>query len=991
MFDDLQQIILYVKADSTVGEIVDEYGQSTSVTKAITRGVEALLCLRVLRDGNAYPFEQLNSFVSWDCLLDNDWNIATVPKLRADNENIAIVSGVLNAGTDEEKAYTEIRIPLLETDTVELNEAIAGKDDIPLGVELCGFAAGRTKPAFVLQFDLPVRNRRGNAGMGSPTPVGDGNYWTTEQTKAYIQQILEYEFSEDNASWHEVQTSDDVYFRSRFPGGEWSEGYSIPKGKDGTNLVPSASGTLAERDYYNNELKGFVYGVPDESAIYFKLSDLNGDWSEAFPIIQSKGDKGNKGDQGDTGLQGIQGEKGDKGDTGDRGLPGDTGAKGDKGDQGDKGDTGEKGDGVKIDMAGSLDNKSVYDDADRGFTYLDSDNNHLYLKLSDDFADWSSPAPGGIQGAKGEKGDQGIQGIQGDRGENATVEQDFIFTSDDVFGGSLVIEGTKTIAQIELYDAMGNGQSVKTGDPDSPVMITSEWNNNRTVIYFGQSDVSNGGRIRFAQGISGLSPYQIWLQNGHEGSEEAYLNWVKIQGVRYDFTQNELDNNVLSIGEIINIVAVSDETGRQWQLPQNAVTYGSASTQIDISGIMAMRNIVELQGTWQLVLAGGDKGDKGDAFSFNDFTQEQLEVLRSGSRFLEFQQSDLSESFSLSIAGTASVASIIDEAGKQWQFPQNAVEYLEETTKIDISGIMAMRNITSIPETWKIVFAGGAKGDPGTVAFEDLSLEQIAMLKGEKGDKGDTGDVGSQGTQGLQGEQGPQGEQGLQGLQGVQGDIGPQGSQGIQGEQGDSAYQVWLDAGNVGTEVDFIASIKGDKGDTGDVGAQGPQGEQGIQGLQGVQGEVGPQGEQGIQGIRGDQGIQGEQGDSAYDLWIAAGNTGTEADFFDYTEGKRAQTVQFATGGNLNIDASHMGKIIEVNSSSYSSVTIQEDSIVDLPIGSVFVIDRLGTGGVDVKTELVSPVIINGDDEPRMIAQQYAGVTLRKIAANSWIIQGSVL
>ena len=197
MFEDLQQIILYVKADSTVGEIVDEYGQSTSVSKAITRGVEALLCLRLLRDGNAYPFEQLSSFVSWDCLLDNDWNIATVPKLRADNENISVVSGVLNVGTDEEKAYTEIRIPLLETDTVELNEAIAGKDDITLGVELCGFAAGRTKPAFVLQFDLPVRNRRGNAGMGFPTPVGDGNYWTTEQTKAYIQQVLEYEFSED--------------------------------------------------------------------------------------------------------------------------------------------------------------------------------------------------------------------------------------------------------------------------------------------------------------------------------------------------------------------------------------------------------------------------------------------------------------------------------------------------------------------------------------------------------------------------------------------------------------------------------------------------------------------------------------------------------------------------------------------------------------------------------------------------------------------------
>ena len=613
MFEDLQQIILYVKADSTVGEIVDEYGQSTSVSKAITRGVEALLCLRVLRDGNAYPFEQLSSFVSWDCLLDNDWNIATVPKLRADNENISVVSGILNPGTDEEKAYTEIRIPLLETDTVELNEAISGKDDITLGVELCGFAAGRTKPAFVLQFDLPIRNRRGNAGMGSPTPVGEGNYWTTEQTKAYIRQVLEYEFSEDNGSWHEAQTADDVYFRSRFPEGEWSEGYGIPKGKDGNNLVPSASGTLLERDNFDNELKGFVYGVPGESAIYFKLSDTSGDWSAAYPIIQSQGEKGDKGDTGDIGPQGPQGEKGDKGDTGDRGVPGDTGAKGDKGDQGEKGDPGEKGDGVKVDMAGPLSERHIYDDANRSFTFLDTDNNHIYLKLSDDFADWSAPAPGGIQGVKGDKGDTGDIGPQGQRGENAVIEPDFIFAADDVFGGSLVLEGTKTIAQIELYDAMGNGQTVKTGDPDSPVMIQTEYDNNQTIIYFGQSDVSNGGRIRFAQGISGQSLYQMWLDAGHEGTQADYVEWLRQSTARQEFSQNDLDGkNILTVSGTSNIMGIVDETGSQWPLNIGDVIYGLDSTQINLAGIMAMRNLTEISGPWYAAFAGGVKGDQGD-------------------------------------------------------------------------------------------------------------------------------------------------------------------------------------------------------------------------------------------------------------------------------------------------------------------------------------------------------------------------------------------
>ena len=61
----------------------------------------------------------------------------------------------------------------------------------------------------------------------------------------------------------------------------------------------------------------------------------------------------------------------------------------------------------------------------------------------------------------------------------------------------------------------------------------------------------------------------------------------------------------------------------------------------------------------------------------------------------------------------------------------------------------------------------------------------------------------------------------------------------IEGTDGKSAYQSWLDQGNIGTEADFIASLKGATGAT---GATGPQGEPGIQG---VQGEQGPQGNTG--------------------------------------------------------------------------------------------------------------------------------------------------
>lgn len=53
---------------------------------------------------------------------------------------------------------------------------------------------------------------------------------------------------------------------------------------------------------------------------------------------------------------------------------------------------------------------------------------------------------------------------------------------------------------------------------------------------------------------------------------------------------------------------------------------------------------------------------------------------------------------------------------------------------------------------------------------------------------------------------------------------------GATGAEGISAYQVWLNAGNIGTEAQFLASL---------IGAQGPQGIQGADGATGPQGPAG--------------------------------------------------------------------------------------------------------------------------------------------------------
>ena len=129
----------------------------------------------------------------------------------------------------------------------------------------------------------------------------------------------------------------------------------------------------------------------------------------------------------------------------------------------------------------------------------------------------------------------------------------------------------------------------------------------------------------------------------------------------------------------------------------------------------------------------------------------------------------------------------------------------------------------------------------------------------------------------------PQGEQGDEGYTPYIGNNGNwwingvdtgYASRGEKGDKGLSAYEVAVELGFIGTEQEWIDSLKGEKGDKGDTGEQGIQGiqgergekgdtgEQGIQGIQGIQGERGEKGEQGEQGIQGIQGERGEKGDT---------------------------------------------------------------------------------------------------------------------------------
>jgi hypothetical protein len=86
----------------------------------------------------------------------------------------------------------------------------------------------------------------------------------------------------------------------------------------------------------------------------------------------------------------------------------------------------------------------------------------------------------------------------------------------------------------------------------------------------------------------------------------------------------------------------------------------------------------------------------------------------------------------------------------------------------------------------------------------------IAVIEGQEGKQGVQGEQGEDGREGKQGIQGLQGDQGLPGKDGDQGEKGDTGDQGDKGNDGKSAYEVALDNGFVGTEQEWLDSLKGD-------------------------------------------------------------------------------------------------------------------------------------------------------------------------------------
>lgn len=180
----------------------------------------------------------------------------------------------------------------------------------------------------------------------------------------------------------------------------------------------------------------------------------------------------------------------------------------------------------------------------------------------------------------------------------------------------------------------------------------------------------------------------------------------------------------------------------------------------------------------------GAPGPKGDAFTYADFTTEQLAALKG-------PKGDTGET---GPQGPKGDTGPVGPQGPQGE-KGDAFTYddFTETQLLALTGPQGPKGDTG-PQGLQ-----GPKGDTGAAGPQGP--------QGEKGDTGETGATGPRGPKGDTGDTGPQGPKGDTGPQGPKGDTGPQGETGPAGSDGQSAYAAAQAGGYTDTQANFYADL----------------------------------------------------------------------------------------------------------------------------------------------------------------------------------------
>lgn len=393
-------------------------------------------------------------------------------------------------------------------------------------------------------------------------------------------------------------------------------------GKDGRGLVIRASKEdcqVAGDAYIDNEANSETYGH------FFVLND-EGTFEDAGLIQGPKGDKGEPGVQGPQGLQGEQGPVGPQGPVGDRGEPGDSAytvavragfegteaewlesLKGQIGPQGPTGPAGKDGSVVEL-----IDGK----------WYIDGHSTDVLAQ--------------GPKGDKGEKGDQGLPGEPGKDGKPFTYED---FTTEQLEAlrgepGKDGIEGPQgpqgekgdkgdPFTYADFTDEQLAALKGETG-PQGPIgPVGPQGPRGETGLPGPQGPVgpagAKGDKGDSGRGIKGITP-------------DTSISDGLIRNYIITYTDNTTSSFTVTNGKdgadgekgeagvgITNIVYDRELTSPAGRVYKVQLSNGQTSEFTVYDGTKGETG--ERGET-------GPQGERGEAFTYADFTTEQLEALR---------------------------------------------------------------------------------------------------------------------------------------------------------------------------------------------------------------------------------------------------------------------------------------------------------------------------------------------------------------------------
>ena len=288
----MQTITMYLRAASVKGTLVDEWNQQLPSLPALTRGLRAELVLKLV-DANGAPLpDEALDYAAWDFAVADDWDTTTAPQLR-------VTEGITVEGN-------AVHVPLTETNTEELIAALGTGESATFGCELAGFEAGETTPGFLLQFDISIRNRRCDAGTGTPAPVSDGSY-SAAQIRALFAARMAVQLSDDGEEWRDADAGGTVpetarwyRFRNALVGDGWSDPLPLlagPRGVAGTievgEVSTGAAGTPASvfnsGDEHDAVLDFVIPQGPRGNAATVRVGDVETVASDAEPEVTNSG------------------------------------------------------------------------------------------------------------------------------------------------------------------------------------------------------------------------------------------------------------------------------------------------------------------------------------------------------------------------------------------------------------------------------------------------------------------------------------------------------------------------------------------------------------------------------------------------------------------------------------------------------------------------------------------------------------------------------